>query len=320
MKKGLFIISALAVVLGITSGALAGATAKQTSRFCVYIDKTDRGASHLDLSVNSKYGHKTCIVGKQGAKGAKGATGAAGAPGAKGDTGAQGVPGPAGAPAVDPHVLYDSMTVSDNYVWSQAYVPATGLNELGTDITLANGGGSLVHATVSMATFPGSGTDSLPVTLTIYPSSLGPEPANGFTPGAPIVAKTVDVTPPANAGTGPVYFTVTFDFGGVALPKDVIYGIRYDDSTLDTGLNVALSYESSSVPSAGADTFPGFLFAKTIDGNNDQVGGTNGEITCSNLVPQYAQYDTAAGPSCGLAAIAGGDTIALVPAVKFTTN
>ena len=321
MKKGLFIISALAVVLGITSGALAGATAKQTSRFCVYIDHRDTGGdSHLDVSVNSKYGHKTCIVGKKGAKGAKGATGAAGAPGAKGDTGAQGVPGTPGAPAVDPNVLYDSTTVSDNYVWSQAYVPATGLTELGTDITLANGGGSLVHATVAMATFPTSGTDSLPVTLTIYKSNLGPEPSNGFIAGATIVAKTVNVTPPANAGTGPVYFTVTFDFGGVALPKDVIYGIRYDDSILDTGLNVAYSYESSSVPSAGADTFPGFLFAKTKSGLNEQVGGPNGQITCANLVNAYAQYDTAASGNCGLAAVAGGDTIALVPAVKFTTN
>jgi hypothetical protein len=318
MKKGLFIICAIAVVLGITSGALAGATAKQTSRFCVYIDKTDRGNSHLDVTVDSKYGHKTCIVGKKGAKGAKGATGAAGAPGAKGDTGAQGIPGPAGAPAVDPNVLYDSMTVSDNYVWSQAYVPATGLNELGTDITLANGGGSLVHATVSMATFQGSGTDSLPVTLTIYQSNLGPEPGNQIAAGAQIATKTVTVTPPANPGTAQVYFTVTFDFGGVTLPKDVIYGIRYDNSTLDTGLNVSLSYESSSVPSAGADTFPGFLFAKTIDGTNHQVGGANGEITCHNLVPAYAQYDTSTNGTCGLTA--GGDTIALVPAVKFTTN
>ena len=91
MKKGLLIICTIAVVLGITSGALAGASAKQTSRFCVYIDKTDRGASHLDVSVDSKYGHKTCIVGKQGAKGARGATGATGAPGANG---AAGPPGP----------------------------------------------------------------------------------------------------------------------------------------------------------------------------------------------------------------------------------
>jgi hypothetical protein len=320
MKKGLFIISALAVVLGITSGALAGATAKETSRFCVYIDKTDRGNSHLDISANPKYGHKTCIVGKQGAKGAKGATGAAGAPGAKGDTGAQGVPGPPGAPAVNPQVLYDSMTVSDNYVWSMAYVSATGLNEFGTDITLANGGGSLKHATVSMATFPGSGTDSIPVTLNIYQSGGVTEPSNGHTTGALIATKTVAVTPPANAGTVPVNFTVTFDFGGVALPKDVVYGIAYDDSTLDTGLNVNLSYESSSVPSAGADTFPGFLFASTKSGNNDAVGGPNGEITCQDVSSTYAQYDTSAHGPCGLDAIANGPTIALVPAVKFTTN
>lgn len=106
MKKGLFIISALAVVLGITSGALAGATAKQTSRFCVYVDHRDTGsASHLDVSVDSKYGHKTCIVGKKGAKGAKGAAGtpgangAAGPPGPKGDPGPPGPPGPPGTPA-----------------------------------------------------------------------------------------------------------------------------------------------------------------------------------------------------------------------------
>jgi hypothetical protein len=333
MKKGLFIICALVAVLGITSGALAGATAKQTSRFCVFVDHVRGGASYLDLSTNSKYGHKTCIVGKQGAKGAKGAKGATGATGAtgaagpqgpKGDTGAQGVPGSPGAPAVNPHVLYDSMTVSDNYVWSQAFVSATGLNEFGTDITLANGGGSLVHATVSMSTFPGSGTNSIPVTLNIYQSgdfnNGGTEPSNGATPGALLATDTVDVTPPANTGTVPKNFTVTFNFGGVTLPTDVVYGIAYDDSTLDTGLNVNLSYESSSVPSAGADTFPGFLFASTKNGSNGAVGGTNGEITCQDVSSTYAQYDTSAHGSCGMDAIANGPTIALVPAVEFTTN
>ena len=170
-----------------------------------------------------------------------------------------------------------------------------------------------------MATFPGSGTDSLPVTLTIYPSNLGPEPANRFTAGPPIAAETVNVTPPANPGTGPVYFTLTFDFGGVALPKDVIYRIRYDHSTLDTGLDVALSYESSSVPSAGADTFPGFLFAST-SWNQHSVGGASGEITCANVssyvctVRHRSPWKLWAGHDCGWR------TIALVPAVKFTTN
>jgi len=99
MKKGLFIIGALAVVLGITSGALAGASAKQTSRFCVYVDhRGGRGASHLDVSVDPKYGHKTCIVGKRGAKGATGAAGATGAPGAKGATGPPGPKGATGSP------------------------------------------------------------------------------------------------------------------------------------------------------------------------------------------------------------------------------
>ena len=106
MKKGLFTICAVALVLGITSGALAGASAKQTSRFCVYVDHTDRGASHLDLSTNSKYGHKTCIIGKQGAKGAKGDTGAAGAPGAKGDPGAPGAKGDTGASGINSPLVY----------------------------------------------------------------------------------------------------------------------------------------------------------------------------------------------------------------------
>ena len=103
MKQGLFIICALAVVLVTTTGALAGATAKQTSRFCVYIDHLDRGNSYLDVSVDQKYGHQTCIVGKQGVKGAlrsegwhTGTMGATGAQGLKGDTGANGATGPSG--------------------------------------------------------------------------------------------------------------------------------------------------------------------------------------------------------------------------------
>ena len=126
-----------------------------------------------------------------------------------------------------------------------------------------------------MATFPGSGTASIPVTLNIYQSGGVIEPGNGVIPGALIKSVTVNVTPPANTGTLPVNFTVSFDFGGVTLPSDVVYGIAYDDSTADTGLNVNLSYESSSVPSAGADTFPGFLFASTKSGNNEALSEPN---------------------------------------------
>jgi hypothetical protein len=175
-----------------------------------------------------------------------------------------------------------------------------------------------------MSTFPGSGTDPIPVTLNIYQSgdynNGGSEPSTGATPGALIATDTVDVTPPANTGSAPKNFTVTFDFGGVKLPSDVVYGIAYDDSTVDTGLNVNLSYESSSVPSAGADTFPGFLFASTKDGGNGAVGGSNGEITCQDVSSKFAQYDTSAHGSCGMDAISNGPTIALVPAVEFKTN
>jgi hypothetical protein len=75
-------------------------TTKTTSSFCVYVDRTDSGDSFGDLSVLPKYGNKTCIKGKTGAKGAKGATGATGAAGEqgpKGDTGSQGPQGPPGA-------------------------------------------------------------------------------------------------------------------------------------------------------------------------------------------------------------------------------
>jgi hypothetical protein len=65
----------------------------------VYVDHRDTGgASHLDISADPKYGHKTCIVGKQGAKGAPGAKGATGATGAPGANGATGPPGPKGDP------------------------------------------------------------------------------------------------------------------------------------------------------------------------------------------------------------------------------
>jgi len=106
MRKGLFIICALAMVLGITSGALAGASAKQTSRFCVYVDHLHPGASHLDVSTNPKFGHKTCIVGKRGAKGATGSTGTPGAKGATGPPGPKGDPGTPGQSGVNSPLVY----------------------------------------------------------------------------------------------------------------------------------------------------------------------------------------------------------------------
>jgi hypothetical protein len=228
--------------------------------------------------------------------------------------------------------LYNSTTDSANYVWSFAF-DATGADQLGNDITLNNGGGRLSDVVVSMGNFnPASASAPLPITLNIYnPGSS--EPGSGATPGTLIATDTVTVTPPGTAtgytGTPPTYgidnFNVTFNFASkhITLPDDVVYDIAYNNTTVDTGLNVNLSYESSSVPSVGADTYPGYLFTATGDGGNDAVGGPNGEITCQTVSSTLAQYTTQpstyGSTACGLAALPAGPGL-LVPAVEFTTG
>jgi hypothetical protein len=232
--------------------------------------------------------------------------------------------------------LYNSMTVSANYVWSYAF-DATGANQLGNDITLANGGGRLNDVVVSMGNFaPASQSAPLAMTLNVYNPSANPsapEPGNGVTPGSLIATDTVTITPPGTAtgftGTPPTYgidnFNVTFNFESqkISLPDEVVYDIAYNNTTVDTGLNVNLSYESSSVPSVGADTYPGYLFVATGDGMNGATGGPNGEITCQPVSSTLAQYSTQpttyGSTACGLAALPAGPGL-LVPAVEFTTG
>ena len=228
--------------------------------------------------------------------------------------------------------LYDSMTVSANYVWTFAYY-ATGANQFGNDITLINGGGRLGAVVVSMGNFnPASLSQPLPITLNIYNPGVS-EPGNGVVPGTLIASDTVTVTPPGTAGgynpeSSPTFgidnFNVTFNFASqrLTLPDDVVYDITYNNTTVDTGLNVNLSYESSSVPSVGADTYPGYLFVATT-GSDGSVGGSQGEITCSDVSSTFAQYSTQptvfGSEACGLAALPMGPGL-LVPAVDFTTG
>jgi len=212
---------------------------------------------------------------------------------------------------------------------------ATGANQFGNDITLANGGGRLGAVVVSMANFaPASESAPLPITLSIYNPSAS-EPGNDVVPGSLIATDTVTITPPGTA-TGSTYpanpptygidnFNVTFNFQSqkISLPDDVVYDIAYDNYTVDTGLNVNLSYESSSVPSVGADTYPGYLFvAENPSGNND-VGAPAGEITCAPVSATFAQYSTQplvyGSETCGLAALPVGPGL-LVPAVEFTAG
>lgn len=227
--------------------------------------------------------------------------------------------------------LYDSLTVSSNYVWSMAY-EATGIGQLGNDITLANNGGRLGQVVVSMANWnPASQSVPLQMTLNLYNPSVN-EPGNGVAPGTLIGSDTITVTPPGTS-TGstwpsnpPTYgidnFDVTFNFQSqnLTLPDDVVYDIAYNNTTIDTGLNVNLSYDSSSVPSAGADTYPGFLFVAIGNGANADAGGATGEITCQTVTTAFEQYSTQptvyGSPACGLAAVPPGPGL-LVPAVDF---
>jgi len=226
------------------------------------------------------------------------------------------------------------MTVSSNYVWSYGF-EATQADQLGNDITLANGGGRLNDVVVSMGNFaPASESEPLPITLNIYnPNAL--EPGNGVAPGSLIATDTVTITPPGTT-TGNTYpanpptygidnFNATFNFGSrkISLPDEVVYDIAYNNTTVDTGLNVNLSYESSSVPSVGADTYPGYLFVATENGSDGATGGPAGEITCQNVSSSFEQYTTQptvyGSTACGLAALPAGPGL-LVPAVEFTTN
>ncbi len=236
-------------------------------------------------------------------------------------------------PVFSSPTLYNSMTVSANYVWSMAF-EATGADQLGNDITLANGGGRLGDVVVSMGNFaPASESTPLNITLNIYNPSAS-EPGNGVAPGSLIATDTVTITPPGTASgytgtpsstSGIDNFNVTFNFQSqrITLPDEVVYGIAYNNTTVDTGVNVNLSYDSSSVPSVGADTYPGYLFVAQAAGGNTDVGGPTGEITCQSVSTVFEQYSTQpsvyGSTACGLAALPVGPGL-LVPAVEFTTG
>jgi hypothetical protein len=80
--RGKFVLATAAVLAlivvggvgGLTMRAVAGvahATTKTTNvtKLCVYVDRTNGGDSYGDYTAASKYGNKTCIVGKRGPAG-----------------------------------------------------------------------------------------------------------------------------------------------------------------------------------------------------------------------------------------------------------
>jgi len=74
-----FVLVVVGGIGGLTMRAFAGvahgtAKTKTVTRFCVFVDRTNHGDSNGDLSVDSKFGHKTCITGKPGKRGPAGNT------------------------------------------------------------------------------------------------------------------------------------------------------------------------------------------------------------------------------------------------------
>jgi hypothetical protein len=226
--------------------------------------------------------------------------------------------------ATAPGVLYNSRIDYSAYAASIAY-EATGMNAIGSEISLANGGGTLSNVVVDMANFnpvaPTALGNELPITLSIY--NPGTATTAGSVPGSLIATDTQTFIIPGgpNGGYGSPYcttgagasnpycgianFSITFnDWGSyapVTLPGTVIYEISYNNTTVETGLNVQLSTEPTQV-SVGSDTYPGTVFVSE-GGPNQDVGP--GEITCSTVTlggafAIYSTVPTPAGASCGL--------------------
>jgi hypothetical protein len=186
---------------------------------------------------------------------------------------------------------------------------ADGGRELGDLIQFASGSGVLSQVALVMSTqatialypaFPGSGGPSWthPVTLNIYNvDNSGANPA----PGALIATRTSVATIPWRpasdptcadptrwrAGDGICYsglaFTVTFDFTGVAVPAQVIYGVAYNTQTYGYApIGVVGAYDSLNTglaqvpPSVGTNPFPDTAYWNTTVAGNYADGGVAG--------------------------------------------
>lgn len=80
--RGRWALAAAAVLALVVVGGVGGLTmrafggvahgtvvTKTVTRFCVYVDRRNGGASYGDVTVSPKYQHKVCIVGKRGPAG-----------------------------------------------------------------------------------------------------------------------------------------------------------------------------------------------------------------------------------------------------------
>jgi hypothetical protein len=207
---------------------------------------------------------------------------------------------PAGAAAI-----YDSIgsPVPPN-VPSLGY-QATQTAEFGNIIVFDGTGRQLDHVTVLMSDWALASTyGSLspiwdhPLTLNLYNvdnSGVNPEPGSLIASVTPMVAipwrPEADPTCPGGtawrAGNGNCYngyaFTVSFDFTGITVPDQIIYGLAFNTNSWGynpigqpgpyESLNFGLS---SSAPSVGSNPFPGTAYWNTATGSSYADGGAGG--------------------------------------------
>jgi hypothetical protein len=229
--------------------------------------------------------------------------------------------------------------------WSLAF-DATSTSALGNKINLTSSGAKLNNVVVELdSQATGTGTFSLPITLTIYqPGSpagtVGTQIATDtqtfaipYAPAADPVncaAGTASIFPGYSndgtqwfdAATGSCYYgitdAVTFDFSsqGVTLPGTVVYEISYDGTTGPAqSLNVLLSTEApDGAVAVGSDTDPGNVFITSTSNP-----ATTGEMTCSNAQTGFVEYNTAYSTTNGCGASIGTTPVGFVPAVEFNT-
>lgn len=161
-------------------------------------------------------------------------------------------------------------------------------------------------------TTPAGSTFTLPITFNIY----GPSVDGGLHPGSLVATSTQTFSIPYRPSASPkctgddagkwydpssktcfngLATNITFNFSGVDLPDSVVFGIAYDTTHFGytpigesapcygtvagcpyDSLNIALSSESATNPSAGSDVTPGTIWQNSPYGNGYCDGGTAG--------------------------------------------
>jgi hypothetical protein len=199
--------------------------------------------------------------------------------------------------------LYDSIpgTLPGNLP-SLGY-QATQTQEFGQAITLAGGAGVYdLTVTVLMSnwayesTYQAIGTSAgfnVPMTLSLYTDpGTGAAVSSAFATSS--VSALIPWRPEPGGGCGSAYLgadglcyngslsTVTFNFGSVNLPANLIYGLAFNTQTWGynptgvAGPYNSLNFALASVPSVGSDTVPGTAYWNTLTAGWYTDGGAGG--------------------------------------------